>query len=69
MAQSCLQYFVKASDNNNEWHLRANWHDERIVDMVCVEQKHLFVLTRDGSVKRLADGDPLQFVEIDFRNR
>lgn len=59
---------MKAADN--EWHLRANTHDERIFEMVCVEQKHLFAMTVDGTMKRLAEhNDSLEFNEIDFCNR
>lgn len=58
---------MKAADN--EWHLRATTHDERIAEMVCVEQKILFAVMFDGSMKRLADDDRLQFGEIGFRNR
>lgn len=58
---------MKAADN--EWHLRAATHDERIVEMVCVEQKFLFAVMVDGTMKRLADDDRLQFVEIGFCNR
>lgn len=67
--RSFSQYFVKAADN--EWHLRANTHAERIVEMVCVEQKHLFAMTVDGTMKRLVEQEDssLQFNGIDFRNR
>lgn len=62
-----MQYFVKMTDN--EWHLRATLHDERIVEMVCVEQKYVFAMMDDGTVKRLADDDSFQFNEIGFRIR
>lgn len=61
------QYFVKTADN--EWYLRASTHDEQIVDMVVVEQKYVFAMMVDGSVKRLAENDLLEFNEIGFRNR
>lgn len=69
-AISSSQYFVRAATDINGWHLRATSHDERgIVEMVCVEQKYVFAMMADGSVKRLAENDSLQFNEIGFRNR
>lgn len=58
---------MKAADN--EWHLRVTSHDERIVEMVCVEQKYVFAMMVDGTVKRLAENDSFQFNEIGFCNR
>lgn len=54
---------------DNEWHLRATSHDERIMEMVCVKQKYVFAMMDDGTVKRLADDDSFQFNEIGFRIR
>lgn len=59
---------MKGADN--EWHLRAAaTHDERIAEMICVEQKVLCAVMVDGTMKRLADDDRLQFELIGFRNR